>query len=102
MTELLLSAADAAAIGAGLLGGDTEKCVVLYASRAVRSDKTVRFLVRDMEWPSPGDYTRRGALEAELSPDFVARVTKRSRREGTALVFVHSHPGTAAPLFSSI
>lgn len=102
MMELRLAAVDLAAIRAGLLGGDTEKCVILYASRAVRSDKTVRFLVRDMEWPSPTDYTRRGAVEAELGPEFVARVTKRSRREGTALVFVHSHPGTEAPLFSSI
>ncbi len=102
MTELVLAAVDAAAIRASLLGGDTERCIILYASRAVRSDKTVRFLVKDMESPSPSDYTRRGALEAELSPEFVARVTKRSRREGTALVFVHSHPGTEAPLFSAI
>jgi molybdopterin-synthase adenylyltransferase len=102
MMELLLAAADAAAIKTNLLGGDTEKCAILYATPTVRSDKTVRFLVRDLAWPSPSDYTRRGALEAELSPEFVARITKRARREGTALIFVHSHPGTEAPLFSSV
>jgi molybdopterin/thiamine biosynthesis adenylyltransferase len=102
MMDLLLAAADAAAIRAAVLGGDTEKCAILYASHTARLDKTVRLLVRDIEWPSPSDYTRRGALEAELTPDFVARVTKRARREGSALVFVHSHPGAEAPHFSSI
>jgi molybdopterin/thiamine biosynthesis adenylyltransferase len=102
MMDLLLAAADAAAIRAELLGGETEKCAILYATHTARSDKTVRLLVREIEWPSPSDYTRRGALEAELSPEFVARVTKRARREGSALVFVHSHPGTETPHFSPI
>lgn len=102
MMELLIAAADAAAIRTNLLGGDSEKCTILYATHTVRSDRTVRLLVRDMELPSPSDYTRRGALEAELSPEFVARITKRARGEGNTIVFVHSHPGTDAPLFSSI
>lgn len=102
MMELVLAEEDTTAIKAELIGGDTEKCAVLYASQTVRSDETIRLLVREIQWPSLGDYTRRGMLEAELSPDFVARVTKRARREGSGLVFVHSHPGPEAPNFSQI
>lgn len=102
MTELVLSAEDSSAIRAGLTGGDTEECAVLHASQTVRSDSTVRLLVREVQWPALSDYRRRGTLEAELSPEFVARVTKRARSAGTALVFAHSHPGAAVPQFSRI
>jgi molybdopterin-synthase adenylyltransferase len=102
MMELVLAEADAAAVNTELLGGDTEKCAVLYTNRTRRSDGLVRLLVREIQWPAPEDYSRRGALEAELNPAFVARVTKRSRLEGTSLVFVHSHPGKHSPHFSSI
>jgi len=102
MMELLLAAADAAAIKADLVGGETEKCAILYANQTARSDGSVRLLVKDIQWPSASDYTRRGVSEAELSPEFVARITKRARRQGTALVFVHSHPGAQAPRFSRV
>jgi molybdopterin/thiamine biosynthesis adenylyltransferase len=102
MMELLLAAEDFAAIKAELTSGDTEKCAVLYASQTTRSDGTVRLLVREIEWPLNGDYTKQGVVEAELRPDFVARVTKRAKREGSVLVFVHSHPGEEAPHFSKI
>jgi molybdopterin/thiamine biosynthesis adenylyltransferase len=100
MKELLLAAIDAAAIKAELLGGETEKCAILFANQTTRSKGTVRLLVRDIQWPLQSDYARRGLLEAELNPEFVARVTKRARRDGNALVFVHSHPGSGAPHFS--
>jgi molybdopterin/thiamine biosynthesis adenylyltransferase len=102
MMELVLAEENAVAIKAELIGRETEKCAVLYASQTARTDGTIRLLVREIQWPSLGDYTRRGMLEAELSPDFVARVTKRARRESSALVFVHSHPGPEAPTFSHI
>jgi molybdopterin/thiamine biosynthesis adenylyltransferase len=102
MMELAVASEDYAAIQTALTGGETEKCAILYANQTVRSDGGVRLLVREIQWPSEDDYTRRGMLEAELSPEFVARVTKRARREGTALVFVHSHPGSEAPKFSRI
>jgi molybdopterin/thiamine biosynthesis adenylyltransferase/proteasome lid subunit RPN8/RPN11 len=102
MIELLLAADDGAAIRSELIGGETENCAILYASQTVRADGLVRLLAREFQFPAATDYTRRGLLEAELSPEFVARVTKRARREGSALVFVHSHPGSEAPIFSPI
>ncbi len=102
MIELVLAADDAAAIRADLIGGDTEKCAILYASQTVRKDGLIRLLVRNVQFPKPTDYTRRGRLESELAPEFVARATKRARREANALVFVHSHPGPEPPVFSSV
>lgn len=102
MIELVLAAEDGAAIRAELLGGDTEKCAILYTSQTTRTDGLVRLLTREVQLPTASDYTRRGLLEAELSPEFVARVTKRARRDGSALVFAHSHPGSEAPLFSPV
>lgn len=102
MIDLVLATDDVAAIRSELTGGKTEKCAILYANQTVRADGTVRLLAREFQFPSLTDYTRRGVLEAELSPEFVARVTKRARREKSALVFVHSHPGLEAPTFSEI
>lgn len=102
MTELVFASEDYTAVKDKLTRGETEKCAVLHANQVKRSDKSVRLLVREIVWPSPDDYTRTGLLEAELSPAFVARVTKRARLAGSALVFVHSHPGSGAPKFSHI
>jgi molybdopterin-synthase adenylyltransferase len=102
MTELVFAWEDYTAVRHELTGGETERCAVLHANQVKRSDGTVRLLVQEIVWPSPNDYTRRGLLEAELSPEFVARVTKRARLAGSALVFVHSHPGSGAPEFSHI
>ncbi|HEY9158074.1 hypothetical protein [Candidatus Binatus sp.] len=102
MIELVLAADDIAAIRSELTGGETEACSILFAAQTSRKDGTIRLLVREVEFAAPDDYRRRGPAEAELSPEFVARVTKRARRETSVLVFVHSHLGNRAPRFSSI
>src|SRR5260370_17971424 len=99
MIELVLAADDYAALNSDLMSADTEKWAVLYAGQTVRDDGVTRLLSREIQQPSLADYTRRGAYAAELSPEFVARVTKRAFRESTALVFVHSHPGSESPHF---
>lgn len=102
MIELVIAADDVDAIRGELISGEVEGCAILFASQTLRADSTVRLLVREVQFPDKDDYTRRGPIEAELCPEFVARVTKRARREGLALVFVHSHPGSEAPHFSAI
>src|SRR5690348_11140333 len=97
MIDLVLAEADYDAIRADLCSGDTERCAVFFANQTVRDDGTLRLLVRDIQRPEATDYSRKGRLEAQLTPDFVARVTKRARREKNSLIFVHSHPGTAPP-----
>lgn len=102
MIEIVLASNDAEDFRNRLVGGDTEGCAILFASQTSRKDGTVRLLVRETQFPEQVDYTRRGLLEAELSPDFVARVTKRALRKSLALIFVHSHPGEEFPNFSRI
>ncbi len=102
MIELVLAAEDIDAIRSALIGGEDEGCAVLFASQTLRADTTIRLLVREAQFPKKDDYTKRGAIEAELSPDFVAKVSKRARREKLAIIFVHSHPGSEPPHFSAI
>jgi molybdopterin/thiamine biosynthesis adenylyltransferase len=102
MIDLVLAGGDVTALRTDLLGGGTERCAILYASQTSRADGIVRLLVREIQFPSVEDYARKGAFEAELEPEFVARVTKRARTQKCALVFVHSHPGPSAPHFSEV
>lgn len=98
--DLVLAAEDFRAIRERLIGGGVEACAVVYTGQATRADGSMRLLGREVEFAAAGDYTQQGELEAELTPDFVARVSKRARREGNGLTFVHSHPGGPAPEFS--
>src|ERR1700722_18035233 len=100
MIELVLAGGDLDALRTNLLGHGTEQCGVLLASQTERPDGTVRLLVREIQYPTPADYSRQGPLEAELRPEFVARVSKVARRGGYSLIFAHSHPGDAPPVFS--
>jgi molybdopterin/thiamine biosynthesis adenylyltransferase len=102
MIDLVLAAEDVDAIRRELIGGDAEGCAILFATDSVQPGGKRKLLVRNVYFPSEVDYSRRGYLEAELNPECVARVTKRARNENVALVFVHSHPGTQAPVFSMI
>jgi molybdopterin/thiamine biosynthesis adenylyltransferase len=101
MMEIVLAADDAAALTTRLLERDVEAAAVLLAGSHRRTDGTERLLVRETIHAEESDYARRGHLEAELTPDFVARVTKRARRDGFSMVFAHSHPGAIPPEFSA-
>jgi molybdopterin/thiamine biosynthesis adenylyltransferase len=100
MIELILASDDANSIRTELTSGSVEGCAIMYTSHTARADGSVRLLVREIQFPEPEDYSRRGMVEAELKPEFVAKVTKRASREKLGLVFVHSHPGSKAPCFS--
>lgn len=102
MTEVVLATEDSAKLQATLLGGDTERCAILYATQVSRSDGTTRLLTRQVQFAEDADYTRRGQFEAELKPEVVAWAAKRAKTDNLALVFVHSHPGSHAPFFSAV
>lgn len=102
MTELVLTSDIWRALRTQLLAGQAEACAILFTRQVTRDDGRVRLLVREVDVPSPADYTRRGRIEAELKPEVVARVTKRARLAGYGLVFVHSHPGSSSPVFSDV
>jgi molybdopterin/thiamine biosynthesis adenylyltransferase len=102
MIELLLQTPHMDQFLPGLLGRGNEGCVVLLTRSAARTNAASRLLAWDYVIPDATEYDRRGLLEAQLNPDFVARITKRAKKEGCGLVFIHSHPGDAPPQFSSI
>lgn len=103
MIELVIAAHDLETLSTALTADDAEEaCAVLLTAAAASGKGGVRLLVRTIQLAARGDYARQGELEAELTPDFVARITKQARTEGSGLVFVHSHPGDNAPDFSPI
>ena len=102
MIDLVLKGPDVAAFSPTLLSGGQEGCVVLFTRSVARENDSPRLLAYDFVVPEPVDYLRRGPLEAELAPTFVATVSKRAKVSNQGLVFVHSHPGTSPPRFSQI
>lgn len=102
MIELLLQSPQIEQFRSDLLNTDSEGCVVLFTRFVTRTDTISRLLTWDFIVPNDNDYIRRGLLEAQLSSDFVARVTKQAKSVGCGIVFVHSHPGNEPPKFSSI
>ena len=104
MIELTVCRTDADRIAEDLLGGRTERCAVIFASRAQpTADRTrTRLLGKEVLFPTGDDYTDQSPTSAELKPAFVAAISKRARLRCESIVFVHSHPGDERPGFSSL
>jgi len=100
MIELRLQDGDASRIIGELVGRETERCAILFASRVVLSEGRALFIVSRAEYPSDDSYSYRSLTGAELTPEFVAHVGKVAAREGLSIIFVHSHPGFVPPQFS--
>lgn len=100
MIDLVLTRSDYDQVSASVLDGATERCAVLFTRQVRRTNGSTRLLVHGWLAPDEDDYSRRGVVEAELKPGFVARVSKHARTHNYGLVFVHSHPGKEAPSFS--
>jgi molybdopterin-synthase adenylyltransferase len=98
--ELCITEADLALLREQLLCGDSERCAVLFGTRSKRSDGQLRVLVREVEFPQEAEYTTQSAVEARLSPMFVARVAKRAAKDRLSLIFVHTHLDRRLPSFS--
>jgi molybdopterin-synthase adenylyltransferase len=102
MIELRVQANEFESILPELLHSEVEGCAVLLTRHVAMRDGDSCLLARDIVVPNPDDYLKRGYLEAQLSHEFVAAITKRAARAGQGLVFVHSHPGSQPPQFSHI
>lgn len=102
MIDLRIAESDFQSLRSTLLNLGREQCAVLLATRFRGDDGRDRLLVREVALPLADDYAGSGSNHAELRPEFVARVTKRARLGGLSLVFVHTHPGERAPVFSAV
>src|SRR5689334_13215917 len=83
------------------LAAENEIACVGLANR-VQTDRGTRFLLTELLFPSASDYQKQGQLEAELSPAFVASAVSKAKAQKQSLVFVHSHPFSDHPAFSSV
>ena len=102
MTELVFPGSLYDRLATALLSGKEERAAVVFARVIDRGSRGPRFLVRNIEQPPDDAYLSQGPANATLSPAFVLRATRRANEESLALVFVHTHPFSAAPSFSSI
>ncbi|HLN27330.1 MAG TPA: ThiF family adenylyltransferase [Gemmataceae bacterium] len=91
MRELVFADTGFSDLAAHLLNSDLETAAVLFANVVPRGIGA-RFLVREVCHVPADAYRHRTTLVVELSPAFVAFVTKQAATRGQALVFVHSHP----------
>ena len=102
MIELRLQDFDVSRIIGGVLGRGTEHCAILFASAVALPSGQIRLIVNDVEFPEIGSYSDRSEISAELTPEYVAHISKNAARNNWSIVFLHSHPGTAPPDFSPI
>jgi molybdopterin/thiamine biosynthesis adenylyltransferase/proteasome lid subunit RPN8/RPN11 len=100
MIELRLQDGDVSRIVGELVGRETERCAILFASRVALPESLERLIVTRIEYPDDDSYSDRSPASAELKPEYVAQISKVAARENLSIVFVHSHPGSAPPEFS--
>jgi molybdopterin-synthase adenylyltransferase len=102
MNELRLQDSQVSLIVGELVGRETERCAILFASCIELSDDRKRLIVTRIEFPNEDSYSDRTPVSADLKPDYIAHIGKIASRQNLSLVFVHSHPGSAPPDFSQI
>ncbi len=102
MIELRLQDYDESRIIGDVLGRGTERCAILFASAVALPNDQARLIVNDIKFPEDESYSSRSELNAELTPAYIAHIGKTAARNNWSIVFLHSHPGTAPPEFSSI
>lgn len=101
MSEIRITAADLEALRTHLVGHGVERCAVLLAAPARGRDDSSNLVVREIHLPELQDYLSQTESFAQLSPAFVAQVTKKARNLNLQLVFVHSHLAPYPPEFSA-
>lgn len=76
-----------------------EATAVLIASHVEGDER--RLLVREVHLPGSAD-VEVGPMHARLAPAFFMTLLKRASRDGSSLIFVHTHPFTDEPHFSHV
>jgi molybdopterin/thiamine biosynthesis adenylyltransferase len=104
MNEIRISASDLVSVRTNLLGHTVERCAILLASTTASESASsdTALIVREVHLPGADDYLEQTPIYAQLTPAFVAQITKRARIEKFQLIFVHSHLDSHPPKFSSV
>jgi molybdopterin/thiamine biosynthesis adenylyltransferase len=102
MTEIALAESIWAELINSVCYNGRERCAVLLTNEVLRPNGEVRLLVYALVVPDAVDYASSGAHEVELTPAFVARISKLARDKDSRIAFVHCHPDGTLPAFSEI
>lgn len=102
MDRLVVTRRQRALLDAALLPPDDpdEHLIVAFAGRH-ETPTGLRLVIREVLPAERSDYLIKSPIHLEMQPAFWARVTKRAKVTGAALVIFHSHPcAPQVPTFS--
>jgi molybdopterin-synthase adenylyltransferase len=100
MNEIRIADNDLANLRSRLVGYEVEHCAVLLAALGATIENSTCLLVRETHFPNAEDYLSQSDTFAQLTPEFVAKITKIARNSKLQLIFVHSHLAPLPPIFS--
>lgn len=102
MRELVFTEEDYASLLYRLSNSKFESCAIL-TTNIIRTDRSLRLLVRKIQIAPPDAYRKRNTSAAILDPSFFVPIAKAALKSSHGLVFVHTHPReSGVPYFSSI
>lgn len=100
MTAIVFADGELARLRQRLLGNaPNEAAAILVAARV--DTPSPRLLVRAVHIPGP-EHVDVGPMHATVAPAYFMPLLKEARRDGTSLLYVHTHPFTSSPEFSPI
>jgi molybdopterin/thiamine biosynthesis adenylyltransferase len=102
MTTLVFGEESSAALRDRLLSGSPNEAAAVLTCGVATAKRGTRLLVRKIAFLGNEDYLEQGPDRLVIAPPVLAREMKIARDEQLSLIFVHTHPLSHQPEFSSI
>ena len=102
MNTLVFAAPKFHSLRAALEHPQLESAAILLCAPVQTSTGEFRLLVRDVFVATDADYAHRTSVRAELHTSFCLPIETKARADSLALVYVHTHPGSAQARFSPV
>jgi molybdopterin-synthase adenylyltransferase len=102
MTTLTFAAPALQRLREQLRHPELESSAILLCSQMPLASGDTRLLVVEIHVPTDADYTVRTGIRVEIDSAFCLPIEQAARRRNLSLVYVHTHPGAQAAVFSNI
>jgi molybdopterin/thiamine biosynthesis adenylyltransferase len=76
--------------------------IALCGHKTGRDKKSVTYMARSMYIPGEGDLINHSSVSVTPSGDFMEPVLAEAAQRQSTVLEIHTHPGSAAPTFSSV
>ncbi len=76
--------------------------IVLCGHKPGKDKKSVFYLARSMHVPGKGDLLSHSSVSVTPSGDFMESVLAEAAQRQSTVLEIHTHPGSSAPIFSSV